>query len=35
MKKAGSIFMPSNEDNEDFELEYKPNTFQLQAALLF
>ena len=35
MKKAGSIFMPSDEDREDYELEYKPNTFQLQAALLF
>ena len=36
LKEAGSVFVPSKDDGTgSYSLEYKPNTFQLQAALLF
>lgn len=35
LKNAGNIFVPQNNGNAGYDIEYKPNTFQLQAALLF
>lgn len=35
LKKAGRAIVPSTGESKDYELEYKTNTFQVQAAVYF